>query len=683
VPRRAPRRRLPEPWWAELPTEELLDVRLCDLDLELAGTALQDRVQRLYDELARKGLVFRPYVWLATDWFTPEASTGFAVPFYLAHRRLVRLEHAQMFEAEGSSHAECMKLLRHEAAHAFDNAYRLHRRADWRATFGRYSAPYRSAYRVHPTSKHFVQHLRWWYAQSHPAEDWAESFAVWLAPTSRWQHVYAGWPALKKLERLDRMVGDVADLEPFVKSTDRPQSVRSMRTTLQEGRLRPRRRLAFRPRTAPAVRRAGGDRSARAGGVVPRTRTRGPARQGLGVDRAVPLPRRPVGDGDAAALPRTRPARRAPPRAGAPRRRGAGDDGDVGARARARPEVPPMKKLRVLVLMHDEVVPPPNAAELPASATWEYEMELAILRTLGELGHEVRALGVGDELRPIRDAIAEQKPHVVFNIVSYFHDVVAYEAHVVSFLELCKQPYTGCNPRGIVLAGDKALSKQVLAWHRVPVPAFAVFPQYRRVHLPKRMQFPVIVKTTGEHGSAGIAQASVVHDDKELAERVEFLRRTLPGDVIAEQFLAGREFTVSVLGNERLETFPVWETWFDKLPAGNEPIATARVKWDPRYQERVGLRSERARDLPPAVELEIDRIARRTYRALHLSGYARIDLRMDEQGRIFVLEANVNSDLTPGEDFPASAKHAGVDYASLLQRILTAGLAYRAAWKVE
>lgn len=231
--RRTPRRR-PQPWWADLPTEELLDVRLCDLELDLAGTALQQRIDRLHGELERAGIVFRPYVWLATDWFTPEGSTGFAVPFYLAHRRLVRLEHAQMFEAEGSSHEWCMKLLRHEAAHAFDNAYRLHRRADWRATFGRYSAPYRSAYRVHPTSKHFVQHLGWWYAQSHPAEDWAESFAVWLAPNSRWQHVYAGWPALRKLERLDRMVRDVADLEPFVKSNDRPESVRSLRMTLRD-----------------------------------------------------------------------------------------------------------------------------------------------------------------------------------------------------------------------------------------------------------------------------------------------------------------------------------------------------------------------------------------------------------------------------------------------------------------
>ncbi len=343
-----------------------------------------------------------------------------------------------------------------------------------------------------------------------------------------------------------------------------------------------------------------------------------------------------------------------------------------------------MRKLRVLVAMHEELVPPPDAEKLPASATWDYQMELDVVRTLRDLGHEVTTLGVGEELRPVRDAIAEQKPQVLFNILSWFHGVVAYEAHFVSFLELCKQPYTGCNPRGITLAGDKALSKQILTWHRIPVPAFAVFPlRTRKAKLPRRMTFPVIVKSAIEHGSAGIAQASVVRTDDELAERVAFLHRTLQTDVVVEQFLAGREFTVSVLGNERLETFPIWELWFDKLPEGNEPIATARVKWDVDYQKHVGLRTGRARDLPADVEERIHAIARRTYRALHLSGYARIDLRMDAEGRVYVIEANVNNDLTPGEDFPDSAASAGVDYPQLLQRIVSTGLAYKPAWKVE
>jgi D-alanine-D-alanine ligase len=343
-----------------------------------------------------------------------------------------------------------------------------------------------------------------------------------------------------------------------------------------------------------------------------------------------------------------------------------------------------MRKLRVLVAMHEVLVPPANADKLPPSATWDYQMELDVVRTLRSQGHDVHVLGVGDELKPVRDAIAEQKPHITFNILSYFHDVVSYEAHFVSFLELLKQPYTGCNPRGITLAGDKALSKQILTWHRIPVPAFAVFPlRTKKAHLPRRMQYPVIVKSSVQHGSAGIAQASVVHSDKELAERVDFLHRTMQTEVVVEQFLAGREFTVSVLGNERLEAFPVWELWFDKLPEGNEPIATSRVKWDERYQKRVGLATGRARGLATELEQRMHAIAKRTYRALYLSGYARIDMRMDEQGRIYVLEANVNNDLTPGEDFPESAKSAGADYGQLLQRILNVGLAYKPAWKVD
>ncbi len=230
----APRHRSPRLWWVDLPPDELLDVRLCDLGLRIEGTALERRVHRLHQELHRARLPFRPYVWLSTDWFTPEGSTGFAIPFYLAHPRLVRLEHAQMLEAEGSSHDHCMKLLRHEAGHALDNAYRLHRRGDWRATFGNYSEPYRLDYHARPSSKDHVHHLGFWYAQSHPAEDYAETFAVWLQPHSRWRETYAGWPALRKLERLDEILADVVDHRPPVHSRDRSESLPTLRHTLGE-----------------------------------------------------------------------------------------------------------------------------------------------------------------------------------------------------------------------------------------------------------------------------------------------------------------------------------------------------------------------------------------------------------------------------------------------------------------
>jgi hypothetical protein len=217
----------------DLAAEELLDVRLCDLELGIDGTSLGERVERLYDELDRVGIDYKPYVWLSDDWLTPEGATGFAIPFYLAHPRLVRLEHSQMLEAEGSTLKGCMKLLRHEAAHALDNAYHLHKRTDWRRTFGAYSAPYRDAYEANPTSKSYVQHLGAWYAQSHPAEDWAETFSVWLAPKSAWRTVYAGWPALKKLEALQAMMASIRGEKPVVRTRAKEDSLPRLKKTLR------------------------------------------------------------------------------------------------------------------------------------------------------------------------------------------------------------------------------------------------------------------------------------------------------------------------------------------------------------------------------------------------------------------------------------------------------------------
>lgn len=234
--KRAPRRRArrDEPWWIDHDTEELLDLRFCDLEIDIEGSALEARIARLYDELERAGLRFRPYVYLSNDWFTPHGATGFAVPFYLAHPRLVRLEHSQMLQAEGSSHDDCMKLLRHETAHAFDNAYDLHKRRDWRETFGRFSAPYKTDYKPNPLSRSFVQHLGHWYAQSHPAEDYAETFSVWLAPKSNWRKLYAKWPALKKLQVLDAMLKEIGGKRQVHTTRGREDSLPRLRTTLRE-----------------------------------------------------------------------------------------------------------------------------------------------------------------------------------------------------------------------------------------------------------------------------------------------------------------------------------------------------------------------------------------------------------------------------------------------------------------
>ncbi|MCA8942887.1 MAG: ATP-grasp domain-containing protein [Planctomycetes bacterium] len=340
-----------------------------------------------------------------------------------------------------------------------------------------------------------------------------------------------------------------------------------------------------------------------------------------------------------------------------------------------------MKTRRVLVLMHAELVPPTSLEGQKSEDIDKWKMEYDVLAALESLGHHAVPLGVEDELRPIRKAIDEHRPHIAFNLLMHFHDAGVYDSALVSWLELIKQPYTGCNPRGLLLAGDKALSKKILSYHRIRVPRFAMFPRGKKVRsIPKRLRFPLFVKSASEHSSTGIAQASIVRDFDALVERVEFVHRNVGTSAIAEEFIQGREVTVGVIGNQRLTTFPPYELHFDTLPEGTANIATSRVKWDRNYQKKLGVRTAPA-EFEPAQQREFERLAKRIYRALDLSGYARIDFRLDADGRIWVLEANPNPDLCFGEDFAESAERAGLRYPELVQRIVTLGSSYEPAWK--
>jgi D-alanine-D-alanine ligase len=345
-----------------------------------------------------------------------------------------------------------------------------------------------------------------------------------------------------------------------------------------------------------------------------------------------------------------------------------------------------VKRLRVLVLLHKDLVPPEDAARVAGmsddelfKAPWKTEFDVS--HTLREMGHEVRLLGVISDLGRIHEAIEEQKPHVAFNLLEEFDGVAVYDAHVVSYLELLRQPYTGCNPRGLTLARDKALSKKLLAYHRIRVPEFSVFAKGRRVRRPRRLAFPLLVKSVTEEGSLGISQASLVHDDKKLAERVEFIHQQIGTDAIAEQFIEGRELYVGLLGNVRVQTLPVWELHWRNVPEGEPRIATGKVKWDTAYQKRWGIETSEATDLGGVETRRIRSICRRVWRILGLSGYARMDLRMRADGEVFVIEANPNPQLGYGEDFAESAEAAHVSYDALLQRILDLGMRYRAPWK--
>jgi putative zinc-binding metallo-peptidase len=219
---------------AHLTDEQLLRLRLCDLRLELSRSPVQRYVRRLYSELDERGIRFRPHVWLSEEWFSPDGIPGIAVPFYLAHPRLMRLERKMTREVEGGNRKWLMRILRHEAGHAIDSAYRLRRRAHWRATFGPASQPYRSHYRARPASRHHVQHLGDWYAQSHPTEDFAETFAVWLAPRSGWQRHYKSWPALRKLRLVQQFAGEIGLSPPPVRNRDRIEPIDASQRTLAQ-----------------------------------------------------------------------------------------------------------------------------------------------------------------------------------------------------------------------------------------------------------------------------------------------------------------------------------------------------------------------------------------------------------------------------------------------------------------
>ncbi len=335
-----------------------------------------------------------------------------------------------------------------------------------------------------------------------------------------------------------------------------------------------------------------------------------------------------------------------------------------------------MKPQRVLTLVHKGLEPPEETPDKATASTAEWRMEYDVVRTLKVLGHEVRVIGVHDDLTPIRATMDDFKPTISFNLMEAFDDVVVFDQNVVSYLELLKVPYTGCNPRGLTLSRDKGLAKKLMAYHRIPVPDFLVVPLGSKPKLPKRLQFPLIVKSLTYESSTGISQASVVENEEQLNKRVQFIHDTIMTPAIVEEFIDGRELYVGVMGNDRLQTFPVWEMSFSKMPENNWKIATERVKWSVKYQKKHGIDTAVA-GLSDEMSAKVQHLAKRVYRALDLSGYARVDLRMKPDGQLFVIEANPNPQLAHGEDFAESAQRAGVTYAKLIERIIGLGLQWQ------
>jgi len=327
------------------------------------------------------------------------------------------------------------------------------------------------------------------------------------------------------------------------------------------------------------------------------------------------------------------------------------------------------RSLAVLVLCHDTLVPPPGVRAYDRRRPPEWRTEFDVTRALRALGHRVTLAGAQHDVAEILSAVGAHAPDVVFNLLVEFHSTPSYDQHVVSLLELLALPYTGCNPRGLTLARDKALSKEILAAHGVDVPRFQVFERGARFRRARELAWPVIVKSRNEEASLGLARASLVTSERALAARVAFMHETIGTDAIAEEYLDGRELYAAVLGGARPRVLPTWELVFTKLPRRAARIATRAVKFSPAVQRRLGVKSRAAR-LPAALERRVARIARTSWSALGLSGYARIDLRLTPAGRLSVLEANPNPELARGEDFADAARAAGLAYPALIHELL-------------
>ncbi len=339
-----------------------------------------------------------------------------------------------------------------------------------------------------------------------------------------------------------------------------------------------------------------------------------------------------------------------------------------------------MRKRRIMVLMHEALIPPDSLEGVSDEEMMDWKTEFDVVKTLRLMGHEVLPVGVIDDLSKIRDAIMNFKPHLCFNLLEEFHGVGTYDQHVVGFLELLRQNYTGCNPRGLMLSHDKSLAKKILTYHRIATPKFVVINRGKKVRRLERREYPLLVKSVIEDASLGISDASLVYDEAALIKQVAYLHDELKTDALIEEYIEGREFYVGILGNRRLTVLPVWELKFSKAP--NIPkIATAMVKWDTETQERLGVETNAA-VLTSELRERIISLCKRVYRALDLSGYARIDLRCNAQGKVYVLEANPNPNLSFGEDFAESADSVGIEYEDLLKRIVNLGLNYQAHWRL-
>jgi D-alanine-D-alanine ligase len=334
-----------------------------------------------------------------------------------------------------------------------------------------------------------------------------------------------------------------------------------------------------------------------------------------------------------------------------------------------------MRKQRRVLALFDAITPTTLNQDLSAELkTEDWKTEAQVLAALGQLGYAVEHLAIFDDLDLLRQKLESFAPDVIFNLADQFKNNRAYDQAIASFLDMQGTPYTGCGSTGLTLCKHKGISKKILGYHRIHVPEFVTIPRGVRVARPRRLKFPILVKPLKEEASLGISQASFVETDEQFRDRVTFIHEKYAGDVIAEEYIEGRELYVSVMGNLRLSVFPIRELVFREVPPDEPKIATYRAKWDEDYRKKWGLQNQFAEGLDAALVARIEETCKRIYRLLTIDGYARIDLRMTAAGEIYFIEANPNPILAEDEDFAQSAMKSGLSFPQLIERLIRLGM---------
>jgi D-alanine-D-alanine ligase len=332
------------------------------------------------------------------------------------------------------------------------------------------------------------------------------------------------------------------------------------------------------------------------------------------------------------------------------------------------------KKLKVLLLF-DGVRPTKIDEDLTKEMKHkDWKAEKNVMDALGALGHTAEHLAIFDDLDLVRQKMESFAPDVLFNLVEQFKNNPGFDQNIVSLLEMQGVPFTGCGSAGLVLCKHKGISKKILSYHHINVPDFVVIPRGQRIARLKQPKFPILVKPVKEEASYGISQASFVENDDEFRERVAFIHEKHESDVIAEEYIEGRELYVSIMGNVRLNVFPIRELIFREVPPNEPKIATYKAKWDEEYRKRWGLKNQPAEGLSRECVAEIERTCKHIYRLLTIDGYARIDLRLTAENKLYFIEANPNPHLASDEDFAQSAEKAGLKYPQLIDAIVRLGM---------